>query len=79
MLEFIENRKKERQAEGKFFFEMRVGVNTGTVVSGVVGVKNFQFDIWGDTVNIASHMESNGAINRMNVSGNTMELIKDEF
>lgn len=79
MQEFIKKRKKERDAEGKFAFEMRVGVHTGSVISGVVGVKKFQFDIWGDTVNIASRMETNGAVGRMNVSGTTYELIKDQF
>ncbi|MGB0851589.1 MAG: adenylate/guanylate cyclase domain-containing protein, partial [Bacteroidia bacterium] len=75
----IKQRKKQRIAEGKFAFEMRAGVHTGPVISGVVGVKKFQFDIWGDTVNIASRMESNGAINELNISETTYELIKDDF
>ncbi|MGB1037194.1 MAG: adenylate/guanylate cyclase domain-containing protein [Bacteroidia bacterium] len=79
MRDFIKQRKKQRIAEGKFAFEMRAGVHTGPVISGVVGVKKFQFDIWGDTVNIASRMESNGAINELNISETTYELIKDDF
>ena len=65
--------------DGKFFFEMRVGVHTGHVISGVVGQKKFQFDIWGDTVNIASRMESHGDIEQVNISEVTYDLIKDSF
>jgi class 3 adenylate cyclase len=79
MQEYIKKRKKERELEGKFSFNMRVGVHSGPIVAGVVGVKKFQFDIWGDTVNIASRMESNGEIEKLNVSGVTYELIKDKF
>jgi class 3 adenylate cyclase len=57
---------------------MRVGIHTGPVVAGIVGVKKFQYDIWGDTVNTASRMESSGAIGRVNISRSTYELIKDE-
>ncbi|MEZ4805012.1 MAG: adenylate/guanylate cyclase domain-containing protein [Bacteroidia bacterium] len=76
---YIKKRKKERLSEGKFGFEMRVGVHSGAIISGVVGVKKFQFDIWGDTVNIASRMESHGDINEVNISGITKELIEDKF
>ncbi len=79
MQEYIKKRKEERDIEGKFSFEMRVGVHSGPVVSGVVGVKKFQFDIWGDTVNIASRMQSNGEIQELNISGTTRDLIEDKF
>lgn len=79
MQDFIRKRKLERAKEGKFGFEMRIGVHTGPVVSGVVGVKKFQFDIWGDTVNIASRMESHGEPEKLNVSGTTRDLIEDKF
>jgi class 3 adenylate cyclase len=60
-------------------FNIRIGINTGTVVAGVVGKKKFAFDIWGDAVNVASRMESNSEPGRINVSENTYQLIKDHF
>ena len=57
---------------------MRVGIHTGPVVAGIVGVKKFQYDIWGDTVNIASRMESNGEIGKVNISNDTYELIQND-
>jgi adenylate cyclase len=56
---------------------MRVGIHTGPVVAGIVGVKKFQYDIWGDTVNTASRMESHGEVGKVNISQATYELIKD--
>jgi PAS domain S-box-containing protein len=60
-------------------WELRVGIHTGPVVAGVVGKKRFAYDIWGDTVNIASRMEQGGHVGMVNVSGNTYEYIKDFF
>ena len=60
-------------------FDVRIGINTGPVVAGVVGTKKFAYDIWGDTVNIASRMESNSAAGRINISKYTYELVKDHF
>ena len=57
---------------------MRVGIHTGPVVAGIVGVKKFQYDIWGDAVNTASRMESSGAVGYVNISQTTYELIKDD-
>jgi class 3 adenylate cyclase len=65
--------------EGKQGFEIRIGIHTGPVVAGIVGVKKFAYDIWGDTVNIASRMESSGEAGRVNISGSTYELVKDKF
>lgn len=60
-------------------FEMRIGIHTGPIVAGIVGIKKWQYDIWGDTVNIASRMESNSIEGRINLSEVTYQLIKDEF
>ena len=49
------------------------------VVAGIVGVKKFQYDIWGDTVNLAARMESSGEAGQVNISGATYELVKDKF
>jgi class 3 adenylate cyclase len=58
-------------------FDIRVGINSGSVVAGVVGTKKFAYDIWGDTVNTASRMESSGQIGKINVSESTYNLLKN--
>ncbi len=60
-------------------FELRIGIHTGPLVAGVVGLKKFVYDIWGDTVNIAARMEQQSEVGRVNISGATYELIKDHF
>ncbi|MFK8055651.1 MAG: adenylate/guanylate cyclase domain-containing protein [Saprospiraceae bacterium] len=78
MQEFMQMRFAERLETGEFCFEMRLGINTGPVVAGIVGIKKFQYDIWGDTVNTASRLESAGSIGKVNVSESTYELLKDK-
>jgi class 3 adenylate cyclase len=78
MLSFMKSRKVELQRKNKPYFEMRVGIHTGPVVAGIVGVKKFQYDIWGDTVNIANRMERSGEIGKLNISESTYNLIKDD-
>lgn len=76
MAEFVKDAKKENSPNQ---FEVRIGINTGPVVAGVVGSKKFAYDIWGDTVNIAARMESNSEPGKINISENTYQLIKGEF
>ena len=78
MQELVRKRKKERELSGDFAFEMRAGIHTGPVVAGIVGVKKFQYDIWGDTVNTASRMESNSRVGEVNISNDTYQLLKDD-
>lgn len=60
-------------------FDIRIGINTGPVVAGVVGSKKFAYDIWGDTVNVAARMESNSESGMINISENTYALVKKDF
>lgn len=73
------NESKQLHSDNQTSFDVRIGINTGPVVAGVVGSKKFSYDIWGDTVNIASRMESNSEPGKINISANTYELIMDEF
>ncbi|SFV03887.1 adenylate/guanylate cyclase domain-containing protein [Pseudoduganella namucuonensis] len=75
MIAFIE----ERNSKAPFKWTLRVGIHSGPVVAGVVGKRKYAFDIWGDTVNIASRMESSGAVGRVNVSAYTSDLARDDF
>lgn len=78
MAQFVEQVKKEKP-ENIIPFDIRLGINTGPVVAGVVGTKKFQYDIWGNTVNLASRMESSSIAGKINISENTYRLVKDDF
>jgi adenylate cyclase len=69
----------ELAKEGPVAWQLRIGVHTGPVVAGVVGIHKFTFDIWGDAVNFSSRMESSGAPGRVNLSASTYARIKDFF
>jgi class 3 adenylate cyclase len=77
--DFMQRRKAEKEALGQQPFEIRIGVHTGPVVAGIVGVKKYAYDIWGDTVNLAARMEQNSDAGKINISQNTYELVKDKF
>lgn len=76
MLDFIEKTATLRIEQGKQPFEFRIGLHSGPVVAGIVGLKKFAYDIWGDTVNIAARMEENGTVGKVNVSQSTYDLLK---
>lgn len=77
--DFMLEMRKERQAKGDDYWEIRIGINTGPIIAGIVGIRKFAYDIWGDTVNIASRMESSGEAGKINISGTTYELVKASF
>lgn len=68
-----------RRATNPRFWKIRVGVHTGRLVAGVIGRKKFIYDVWGDTVNTASRLESAGEPGRINISAETFHLIQDKF
>lgn len=74
MLHAVEERARR---DGAVEWKVRIGIHTGPVIAGVVGINKFAFDIWGDTVNYSSRMESSGAPNRINLSERTYSRVKD--
>lgn len=75
ILDFMMERNKNSDIE----WQIRIGIHTGEVIGGIVGVKKYIYDVFGDTINIASRMESNGIPMRINISETTYSLVKDSF
>ena len=77
MFQWLEQRKHERP--NAHLTEMRIGINTGPVMAGVIGKKKFAYDIWGDAVNLAARLEEHGEPGSVNVSGATAAAVKNKF
>lgn len=78
IMRFNENERKNREGH-RAKLELRVGIHTGPVIAGIVGINKFAYDIWGDAVNVAKRMESSGEAGRINISETTYTRIKDQF
>ena len=77
--QFVLQAQQQRMAKGELYFEVSMGINSGPVVAGIIGIRKFSYDVWGDTVNIAARMEQHGEEGKINISGGTYKLIKDRF
>ncbi len=79
MQEYMQQKNKSQENTGSDKWGLRVGIHTGPIMAGVVGRKKYAYDIWGSTVNVASRMESNGEVGKVNISSATYDLVKDKF
>lgn len=75
MIEYLER----RNSDAAFKWALRVGIHSGPVVSGIIGTRRYAFDVWGDTVNIASRLERTGEAGRVNISAYTCDLVKHAY
>ena len=79
MQQFIRGFGEANKIQNLPVFEIRIGIHTGPLVAGVVGLKKFAYDIWGDAVNLASQMEQHSETGKVNISGETYSLVKNAF
>ena len=79
MIEYMDLCQMNHEKLGKEYWKIRIGIHTGPLVAGVIGEEKFAYDVWGDTVNTASRMESSGAASKINISAETYKDIKDMF
>jgi class 3 adenylate cyclase/FixJ family two-component response regulator len=79
MQQFIKEFGAANKIQNLPVFEIRIGIHTGPLVAGVVGLKKFAYDIWGDAVNLASQMEQHSEPGKVNISGETYSLVKNSF
>ena len=79
MQDFVEKIRSKKEEIGEPFLQLRLGINTGEVVAGVVGKNKFAYDVWGNTVNIANRIELAGLRGKVNVSFSTYQLAKKYF
>ncbi len=76
---FLFKQEKISNAKGEIPFVARIGINTGAIIAGIIGKKKIAYDIWGETVNLASRMEVASEKGKINISGSTYEYVKDYF
>lgn len=77
--QFMTKLREEKMATDKPYWQLRLGIHSGRLVAGVIGQEKFAYDVWGDTVNTASRLESSGVAGRINISRATYEQVKDFF
>ncbi|MCY1534576.1 Adenylate and Guanylate cyclase catalytic domain protein [compost metagenome] len=68
-----------RRQQVPYGLDIRIGIHSGPLIAGIIGVKKFAYDIWGDTVNTAARMEQNSIPGRINISENTCSLVKENY
>ena len=77
--EFMRERKIKLNGRIDKIVDLRIGIHSGPVVAGIVGINKFQYDIWGDTVNLANRMEKASETGKINISASTYNLVVDKF
>ena len=76
MQQYVDKAKKNK---GQVFFEISIGIHTGPLIAGIIGIRKFSYDVWGDTINVAARMEQHCEEGKINISGSTFNLVKDAF